>query len=608
MSAAEQLLTEREYREQRLSELDPYFLDVVRRLRSSVRFNESIRQSADWLTANTADPRDENKPFSFKDHEYQIDICNDDNAEQVIQKPSQVGASELASRRVLAMMGLLSGVTAIYTMPSSKPAKKFCKERIDTVIGHSRALKSVLNRDVDNTEMKQFGNNFLHISGTWGSVNAISVPTTILVKDEINFSDSVVLGKFKSRMTHNKEGEAIDISFSTPTDPGTGVSEKFELSDKKYYHVKHDGCGQWVKLSYAEDCVVIPGYNDVQLKGEDRKTVLDLEASDIENPEYDIDGAWYRCPCCGEEVTHANLSDPTKRQWIATAKSKVSGYQIFPHDVPAYNNLQKILYSLGGVTGYPTKADWVNFCLGLPYSDTSTKFNVSLLDHLSGKQLEPKEGCGSGLYAGLDVGKTSWFIVGEKKGAKLLPVYAEKIVNSEDGDYLHERVNYLRRVFGIVRMVVDTAPDITAFRKIRNDSPEGVTYGCQYVRSRGKMVSNFEADEEEQIVNAYRTGVFNELCQEFNAGIIEFTNLKELTTIRDHLDVMTRITVYNEEGEGTQRWINKRKPDHYAHALNYMRLASCLDELITPSVAPVSVVSFKKAKMKVSTPKSSLLN
>lgn len=133
MAALESEVLE-DLREKQLKQMDPYYRDFVRRLRSSVRFSDSIKQAAAWIVQNTRDPRDEDLPYSFFEHEYQIDICNDDASEQVIQKCSQVGASELAVRRVSSMMGMLSGITAIYTMPSANPAKKFCKERIDPVV------------------------------------------------------------------------------------------------------------------------------------------------------------------------------------------------------------------------------------------------------------------------------------------------------------------------------------------------------------------------------------------------------------------------------------------------------------------------------------------
>lgn len=597
--AALEIDVEKQMRAEKIEALPTFFQDYVRRLRSSVRFSDSIKQAAEWIVQNTKDPRDEDKPFSFAEHEYQIEICNDDSPDQVIQKCSQVGASELAVRRLASMMGMLSGVTAIYTMPSANPAKKFCKERIDPIVASCYSLSSTLNKDVDNTEMKQFGNNFLHISGTFGAVSAISVPTKILIKDEINFSNSAVLGKFKSRMSHNKPGESLDISFSTPTEPGIGVSEKFAMSDKKYYHVLHDQCQEWVVLNYEQDCVVIPGFNDYEtVAGETKKTILDWEAEDAENPDIDISGAWYRCPCCLKEVTAENLSDPSKRKWIATADSPISGRQIFPHDVPTYNPLDKILSSLGGVSGYTLKADWVNFCLGLPYNDKSTKFDVSLLTKTFGPEIIPEAGSQTPTVAGLDVGKTSWFKVGIPMGKKLRIIYAEKIVNSEDGTYLQSRTLELCKLFSVKCLVVDTAPDISAFRGIRAENPEGHTYGAEYVRNRGKMTKNWEASDTEQIVKAFRTGTFNSLCQDFNAQVIEYCSLTELPTIKEHIDAMSRVTLFTDEDEKVYRWVNGRKPDHYAHALLYARLAMWISESGSIYVPKVVCLGMSKVKLK----------
>lgn len=551
----------------------PYQAALIKQWRSAVCFADSIKQSDTWIIENTADPKNKDAPFSFKDHEYQIDICRDTTPEQVVVKPSQVGASELAARRALCFSKLLQGSTCIYTMPTHNKGIDFCKQRFDTIIANSETLRRALNPDVDNTRIKQIGDSFLLISGTFGDVSAISVPARVLMKDEVNFSNQAVLGKFSSRLRHNLEGEAIDIEFSTPTLPGFGVSEKFERSDKKYYHVKHDACGKWVILNIEDNCIILPGFNDEEtqryLKLEVTRTILDLEEDDLDNPEIDPDKAWYQCPHCWKEVTPKNLMTPAKRKWIATQKSHISGWQIFPHDVPRYNPLHSTIRQ---ITKYETKADWVNFCLGLPYSDSSTRFNTAMMK-LDGAAIEASDGCATGTVWSLDVGKSSWYLVGKPEGKKLRVIYAEKIVNSEDGTYLRERVLMLNKWFGCLMGVADTAPDISTFRGIMAGSEEGQAYGCQYTKNMGKKTVSFEADEETQIVSAHRTGTLNASCTDFNSGNIIFQHLAEIATVKEHLDNITRITVYNDTGDQQHKWVSNRKPDHYAHSLNYLRIA-----------------------------------
>ena len=40
----------------------------------------------------------------------------------------------------------------------------------------SAALKALRNKDVDSSEMKQFGHSFLYVTGSFGQSTAISVP------------------------------------------------------------------------------------------------------------------------------------------------------------------------------------------------------------------------------------------------------------------------------------------------------------------------------------------------------------------------------------------------------------------------------------------------
>ena len=92
--------------------------NLLAQLHAEVKGAADFSQLAPWLANNTSDPRDPDKPWTFAEHEYQIDILNSTHHEEFYQKCSQVGASELFVRMKLAMLGVAKAMTIIYVLPT----------------------------------------------------------------------------------------------------------------------------------------------------------------------------------------------------------------------------------------------------------------------------------------------------------------------------------------------------------------------------------------------------------------------------------------------------------------------------------------------------------
>ena len=97
----------------------------------------AITRIPEWLCKNTFI---KSSPFSFKDHEFQIEIAGDTALDLVCMKCAQVGLSELQARITLALMALKTGFTAIYVLPTQGFAQKFAKGRFDPIIVQSEKL------------------------------------------------------------------------------------------------------------------------------------------------------------------------------------------------------------------------------------------------------------------------------------------------------------------------------------------------------------------------------------------------------------------------------------------------------------------------------------
>lgn len=530
-----------------------------------------LTQIPEWLKRNTRNPLDPDQYWNFKGHEYQIEILSDMADEVVARKCSQVGASELWVRLMLAMMGLSKSITIIYVLPTTGFARKFSKGRIDPVIDKSPVLREVVNRDVDSSELKQLGNNFLYIAGSYGQNSAISVPAQGLFQDEVDFCNQTTLTTFNSRLGHNKPGEYYKRSFSTPTVEKFGIDAMYQETSKAHYAVKCNSCHDWVAPDFMDD-VEIPGFDG---------NLYTFEKEDLSNEFVLIDEAFIRCPSCRSPINWSVILNPELRQWIHEEPDNPKhGYQIIPIDVPEVNPISRTLRQ---ISEYDRKKDWVNFKIGYPFSDAETSFLREALDKYCTKNSlsRPEDGSevklASRTVFGLDVGKTSWFTVLVHIDGENRCIYSERI--RQDGDnYLGKRVMFLMKVFGCVKGVVDAGPDISVSKYLVDKNPEGKVWACYYTRQQKGTLENYKLNEAEGIVTASRTGCFDAMAKRFNSGKSCLTRSSELGTIQKHLSAMKRVDQTNDQGDMISSWIST-DDDHYAHSLNYAHIA--MDMLIS---------------------------
>ncbi len=555
---------------------------LLKRLEVALGASDSLANIAKWLELNT---ELNGMPWNYKHHEYQVDIANDVSRRLVVKKCSQVGLSELLTRKILAFLNIERNIHAIYTLPSSKFAQKFVKSRFDPVIAGSEIMKENLNPNVDSTEMKQFGSNFLYVAGTYGQTSAISIPATMVIRDETNFCDPVVLTTYASRLRHAEDGGYL-WDFSTPTVEGFGVSKTFDQSDQHLYLCKCH-CGYEDVPDFGRD-MVVPGFD---------KSADEFVKMDLQDPGARFDQAVMLCPHCRNPWP---LSDPSRRRWVDKHPDvhDMRGYWVRPWDVPHFNSAPVIFQQ---ANSYETHQDWNNFVLGNDYSDSQNSFQRdAILNNTVARWVEPGSCSGSQFVAGMDVGKTSWLTVSKKEGANLIVVYLERIVIEGDGTNISDRGIKVAKAFGVSRMIVDAAPDFTTALRIVEGLPVGVAYACYYTKTDQRKLSNI-SEKDSRVIHVNRTKSLNELCKSSNGGFIKYPQHSETKLMKEHLLALKRVDQkQGVEGEVRSFWVNTA-PDHYGHSLNYCNVASqTLTEAVgLPTMAALPKFGIVKATSEI---------
>ena len=550
-------------------------------IRSAAGRSRDLSRMAAWLCEHTRHPKDSKKSWSFADHEMQVDIANETRHHVLIRKCSQVGLSELSVRIALAMLAIFPGSTAIYTLPTAKYAAKFAKSRINPVIEASKTLNALVPTGADSSELKQFGTSFLYIVGTSGQSSPISIPADMLIRDEVDFSNQSLLSKFFSRLGHAQDGGWIR-DFSTPTVDNFGISTEFDNSTQGRYTVLCTTCYEKVMPTFLDD-VIIPGYDD---------KLVEFEREMLDDRRYDVDSAWLKCPACENELTMEMLSDADNREWVhAFPGADIGGYQVMPFDVPLYNPIPKTIQA---IKQYERKSDWVNFEMGVPHEDADNSFLESaIVGSTLLRHVPPAIHAAHGCVAGLDIGKTSWILIGKPLDDKRVDIiHAERIVQNDD-NYLVTRTLELLQWYGVQRLVIDAGPDFSSVTQIISKAWVNVAWGCYYVRSSKRNLSNLDTKDAEQIVTASKVGTFTDAAAAVNKGYVRFANMPEMDTVKSHLLAMKKVSHQNSSGDRVTAWVNTG-PDHYANALNYLMISIQLGVYLAhnaPPAAPVTLIS-----------------
>lgn len=533
--------------------------DYITRLKAEVGRTPYLESMVQWVADNTML---NGKQWSAKDHEYQVDIANCTANDVSVSKSAQVGMSELSVRAMLAYMSVVSNTTAIYVLPSAAFALKFSKARILPILETSPALTENLVRGSDAADYKRFRNGSdLYLVGSRGQQQAISIPANMLITDEVNYCNQQALATFTSRLQHAENG-GIKRRFSTPTVEGYGISKSFAESDQRHYLAKCDHCNTWNNPDYLKHCR-IPGWDD---------HLYMFEKEDLHDPNVKIGEIDIYCEKCDEKL---NLFG--KRQWVARYPNRDKvGFSISPDCVPKYRPPLVVFRALAD---YSTKADWVNMALGKPYSDETSSASLKALEKFSDlKPVMPSEGA-TACIAGIDVGKTSWITIGKRVGPEVHILYAESIRIGDDGTMLLERVSELFKIYGVYKAVIDSAPFADTVLRLISKFSHGCVTACYYRKfMTGKNMLGMDYNEAASTIGVDRTKMFDRLIKSVNLGRIHFGRFPELRTVQTHICNIKKVESFDDKETLVATWTSIG-PDHYAHALQYLMLASSMVEI-----------------------------
>lgn len=563
-------------------------LDLVETAASTAGGRNNLSK---WIETNTSDPLNPRKPWSFKDHEFQYDIVNSKHPQTYIRKASQIGVSEIMVRIVMALLAKIPGRHAIYTLPDAGFARKFAGSRFDPVIAASTRLQKLIDKDLNNNEIKKFASSYLYISGSQKESQSISVPASMLFFDEVAYSNQEVLGTYHSRLGHLKQGEEIVYGFSTPLLPNSDIDALFQSGTADEYMCYHDKCNQWVVLDPL-----------LHIRIPDCPSPFELITKEDVN-KIDPSQAYVECPHCKQEITTSNLTDPTRRAWVPAHPDRQNrSFNANFLVLPSSRTPERVIRDR---KNYRSTSKWLCFAVGVPAETGDFRFSQEAIDRcFQTTPISPTQASITppiNTVIGMDVGKTGHLIIARKSSQYLEILHTEQPKQDEDNNLALTYAQRYRQ-YRARQGVIDAMPEITVPTKAQAMTPYNATWAAYFTRGQGKTNLDFiEKKENDGVVMVKRTQAFDLLVEMFNQGKILFPkNSPHEQTIRDHLRQLVRITDLDATGEEKSRWVSQSSEDHFAFALLYAFIAA---EMVSSDssaiILPTSASFASKIRMKL---------
>ena len=498
------------------------------------------------------------KPYRFGErYGFQRDIINDTARVTNSVKPAQIGLTTSTMAYILAGAASQPRFNAIYSLPTANDANKLVTTKLDPIIQGSPELNRLLDNNVNNSELKKLGNNFIFIRGSKSETAALSISADALIADEIDRSDPDTLKQFRSRL------QASDLQivkqFSTPTIEGVGISKEAETSVRYYHFATCNHCSHTFLPNYHEH-IRIPGWSN---------GMEDINKSNLKDLHYQ-QAHWF-CPHCGRDPE----LHPSRLQWVAenpTENYEANTYYITP--VTACLVLRPS-YLVRTSTEFNKRSEWKNQVLGETAEDANEQLVPS---DINAVQTELDLNSSEIHFMGVDMGSVCAIHIGRWSMDTLLVVHRELVP-------LHEfeaRRRTLIKEYKVVAHVYDMLPYTSEVMRITDQDPNA--YAAIFTRDKGAdmfILHDKKKDNDDSgkinirrlhvnrtvLLDAIRD-LFKErklLIQKKNSGKEEFMNEQYLSLKRTEVLDKDDIVFIWQKTDGN---------DHSLFALGYLYLAT----------------------------------
>lgn len=497
----------------------------------------------------------EGKRYEFGDkYGFQATIINDTSRVTNTVKPAQIGMTTCTMAYLLAAACTQKKFNSIYALPTSNDAQKLVTTKLDPLIQGSPEIKRLLDYNVDNSELKKFGNNFVFIRGSRSETAALSISADALVADEIDRADEDTLRQFRSRLQASEL--QIIKQFSTPTIEGVGIAKEAKSSRRFRHMAKCDCCGNVWLPSYHTD-IVVPNYT-----GEIREITKDS----IKDTNWQQ--AHWKCPSCGEDPK----LHPTNLEWVC--ENPLDNFEAATYFVTPVTAclVLKPAYLVRTSTEFNTKSEWANQVLG----ETSEEENEQItLKDVEVAEVDASLDSSEVHYFGADMGLLCAIAIGRlTKEGVLIVVHREM---APLGIFETRRIELIKK-YRCVNSVHDVMPYTSEIMRLTDSDPNA--YGAIFTTGKSPELFTLQEKVENpedgklnlRLLKINRTAGLDLIRDFFKSRTLVMQKVPKSDLIKSHYTSLKRVQQFVRD-ELVFQWVKSDGEDHQMFALLYLLLA-----------------------------------
>ena len=467
------------------------------------------------------------------------DIYRDKHPFVVVQKPAQVGVTEM--NLTLALWAAANNVAGrgvvVYLMPTVEHVDRLSQRRVAKALEDSPALRQLVGVENDGprppqrVQLRSVGPGVIYFAGSEQARQYAGLDADRVILDEFDQMNEDVLPNALVRLRSSRAGQ-LRVT-STPTIPEFGVNGLMQRSDERHYQLKCPGCAEWVEPSFP--------------------TNVDFERG---------------CVVCACGATlHAHLPG----RWVPMRPDvgRIRGYQLNRLTLPN-PPLEAMHLAASGTIGMRQEDFWRQD-LGVPYVTDDARLTAADLDRCRVDRfpalapgMKPDE-----VVMGVDVGQRAfWVVVRAFFGRRSFPVCVAIV----EGEW--EELDDLVKTFDVKWCVVDALPDTRGATRFQDRMRSRDTYVflCYYGRQR----DHDYVWDRPSTIHAARTLALDEMFDGFRRerSLLPM-QAREIVEGRyyDHLQSLVRTTEPDDFGQPIPTYRHTRRDD-FAHAETYVTLAA----------------------------------
>lgn len=504
--------------------------------------------------------------FSFKYHPWLLEMHDAEEDIIVGQKGAQLGFTEWALNVTFYHMDILNH-SVLYVLPTQSDATDFTASRFNPALEMSPHLRAFFN-EVNNVGLKRAGSTTLFVRGSHSRSKLKSIPTPVVILDEVDEMPKSSLALVQERQSGQRITKTLKLS--TPTYPGQGINEDFELSTQDDYFFRCPSCNKYITF--------------------EPKRSLIITAETLNDPR--IADSHYICLECKNKLPHEDKHIYLKPKRLGGtgefikrhSQRTVRGFHInqYYSSAKVGRPEEQAVAHLKAATDETAAQELYNSKFGLPYEPKGAK--VSREQIYSCKNLPVTKrtvGCGIIRTLGIDVGSVlhfvikEWYNVGGHPGLTINERWVPKIIvagTTEGGESDFLAMERLFQEMKCVSCVVDSEPERRAALQFAQRL-YGKVYLCDY--QTGQSGRELKVDEDELSVKVNRTAWMDLTLGRYKSKRVSIEPKVLSETFVNQVTTPLRILQIDKWGNPYAVYINNG-PDHYAHADVYSEIAFAL--------------------------------